>query len=327
MQRNHLAAAKRSHAARWLAVCSAAGAALGLAAALMGVRPFRAPTHASARARPAAVSGAAADAGLDRLQSAMQGAVNADTSGSLYAVAVTDLSTGRTISVNGDRVQVSGCIANLFVLASTLKDVEDGQYSLASVRDLVTQTIWSSDADTAEQLYGITGGGDVLAGVRKVGALTQALGMSHTVIDHPPDYPWESLGIDSADDDLVTANDVNRGLTAIYDDRVLNSTDTNAFLDDLTRVEPSLDTLIGSTPGGGVSHKNGFLDDSDGWVDNDAGIVRFEAGGEPRAYAITFLSAKVPDAGDDVPLASRLAKMAWTYFSTAYGAASTSSQG
>ena len=46
-----------------------------------------------------------------------------------------------------------------------------------------------------------------------------------------------------------------------------------------------------------VRHKSGFLDD-------DAGRSKSMRG--------SFLSAQVPDSGDDVPLAANLAKMAWT---------------
>jgi hypothetical protein len=86
----------------------------------------------------------------------------------------------------------------------------------------------------------------------------------------------------------------------------------------MTDVKPGLNYLTAYGTGGTVSHKNGFLPDGASWVDNDAGIVRFERGGVEIAYAITFLSEGVPTKYADIPLGQELSVMAWEHFATTY---------
>jgi hypothetical protein len=63
-----------------------------------------------------------------------------------YAVAVTDLQSGETISVNGGVPHPSGCTINLFLLFQVAIDLEAGKYPLALVDEFVRDTTWSSDA-------------------------------------------------------------------------------------------------------------------------------------------------------------------------------------
>ncbi|MFN0094739.1 MAG: serine hydrolase [Dehalococcoidia bacterium] len=252
---------------------------------------------------------------LAPLREAMAAEIAAFDVEGYYAVAVTDLQTGESVSVNGDRPQLSGCVLNIFVLLSALLDVENAEYSLGSVDDLIAQTLWSSNSWTARQLYIKTGGGNLYAGLRKVQSLMVAMGMTKTVVDHPPGYPAETLGWDP--NNWTTADSVNRGLSRIYLGEVLAEPYRTILLDAMTQVEPALQYILGTTPGGLVSHKNGWLWE-DGWADNDAGIVRFERGGKEYAYAFTFLAMDTRRWKDDVPLAQALVRMAWDHFQAAY---------
>jgi hypothetical protein len=228
---------------------------------------------------------------------------------------VTDLQTGETVSVNGARPQLSGCVLNIFVLLSALLDVENAEYSLASVDDLIATTLWRSDSWSARQLYIETGAGSVYRGMRKVQSLMVAMGMQGTVVDHPPGYPAETLGWDP--NNWTTAEAVNLGLARIYRGEVLSEPYRSLLLDQMTQVEPALQYILGTTPGGLVSHKNGWLWE-DGWADNDAGIVRFVSNGEEVAYAFTFLAMDTRRWKDDVPLAQTLVAMAWEHFRAKY---------
>ncbi len=58
------------------------------------------------------------------LQSRLQQRV--DASGIDAAVAVTDLQTGETVSVNGDEPHLTGCTINFFVLLQVVRDLEAG---------------------------------------------------------------------------------------------------------------------------------------------------------------------------------------------------------
>ena len=265
----------------------------------------------------AAVSPAAHTGALEPLRLQLAAAIDAYTVPGNYAVAVTDLRTGETVSVNGIRPQISGCILNIFVLLSTMYDVQLGLRELSEIDALVTETLLVSDAGTARELYAIGGDGDVLAGLARVDALLRKLGMTASILDHPPGYPEETRGLDA--NNWVTAEDMNRGLALLYGGGLLVEPYRSYLLDAMTHVAPELNYLLGSNADATVSHKNGYLfEDGNGWVDNDAGIVRFVRDGVERAYAITFLAMDVDEVGADVPLGQQLVRLAWEHFSSAY---------
>ncbi|MGE5594984.1 MAG: serine hydrolase [Hyphomicrobiales bacterium] len=229
-------------------------------------------------------------ADLVALQQALQEEIDGYWQDGVYAFAVTDLQTGETISVYGGRQQLSACVMNLFVLLRATLDVQEGRLSVADIDELMAATTWSSNATTARELYRIAGAGDIAEGVRRVGALLQELWMEHSVIDHPPAFA-ESIGV--SEDNWVTAEDVNRALVAIWSGDLLGPEWRDYLLAHLHNVKPGLNYLVASVPGN-VSHKNGFFPGGTGYVDNDAGIVRFTVGGREYAFAVTFLSQEVP---------------------------------
>jgi hypothetical protein len=67
-----------------------------------------------------------------------------------------------------------------------------------------------------------------------------------------------------------------------------------------------------------VSHKNGFLQATSGYVDNDVGIVRLQRGGAEYAYAISFLSSSVETEYADIPLGQQLGNLAYQVMSARY---------
>lgn len=234
-----------------------------------------------------------------------------------YAVAVTDLQTGETISVNGDRSQLSGCVMNFFpILLSTL-GVQNGVYLEEDVGGLISATIWSSNPITARSLYSIIGEESVVEGVARVKKfMLEQLYLSKTIIDHPPAYPDDSLGVDA--NNWVTAKDTNKALVSLYNGSFLTVEWRDYLLAKMVEVKPGLNYLIAYGNGGITSHKNGFFVDSSGWIDNDIGIVRFERGGVVYAYAISFLSQAVPWKYADISLGQTISQMVWDYFSSKY---------
>jgi hypothetical protein len=69
-----------------------------------------------------------------------------------------------------------------------------------------------------------------------------------------------------------------------------------------------------------VSHKNGFFYGSNGYVDNDSGIVRLQRGDTEYAYAVTFLSEQVPSEYGDVTLGQQLGALAYEVMAARYPA-------
>lgn len=254
---------------------------------------------------------------LAELQARLAGEVaNASTAGE-FAIAVTDLQSGQTIHVNGERSHRAACVMNLFAIITALRDVQAGFYPLAEVDALIRRTIYASDAVTGRALYEKAGGGDVVAGVARVRELQrEVIGMNSTSLDHPPAFPGDSLGVSA--DNLITALDANRALAMLYRGELLNGELTGWLLDAMTGVKPGLNYLTAALPPEAtVSHKNGFVPLWDGYVDNDVAIVRFGPGLRD-AYAISFFSQAVPVEYADIPLAQALVRMTWEYFSGAY---------
>lgn len=258
-------------------------------------------------------------ADLVELQAALQDAIDAYGSDGRFAFAVMDLQTGETVGVNAERRQLSGCVMNLFVLYRVALDVQEGRYDVSVVDDLVGATTWSSNAATAYRLYGIAGDGDVAEGVRRVADLIDDLGLDDVVIDHPPAFDGSDDRIGADDNNWLTANDMNRALAALWSGELLDDEWKAWLLDHLENVKPGLNYLTAAVPGE-VSHKNGFFQASSGYVDNDAGIIRFEAGGVTYAFAATFLSEEVPYKYGDIVLGQQLMRLAFEAFEARYTA-------
>ena len=235
------------------------------------------------------------------------------------AVAVTDLRTGETVDVDGDAPRLPGCTINLFGLMRVVLDLQDYRYPEPEPGDLIGQTINRSDPVTARRLMrDWLGDGDVLRGVKRVNAFMHALGMKDTLMDHPPAFPEESLL--GAVNNRITARDVNRGLRALWDGRVLAPFWRDYLLYKMTLVKPGLNYLIpvGTSDGAITSHKNGFLF-QEGWADNDIGIVWYERGGERYGYAISFFTENVPGKYDDIPLGQEISSLTYQWFVSRYG--------
>jgi beta-lactamase class A len=252
------------------------------------------------------------------LQQAMQAAVDAYWAPGVYAFAVTDLQTGETVGVRGGERQMSGCSMNLFVLFQVAADVEAGRYPLETVDALVRATTWSSNAKTARDLYVIAGSGDGAEGVRRVEALIRSLRLDDVLIDHPPAFHEYSLGIDY--NNFVTAESMNRALAALWAGEVVEGEMRDYLLEVLGEVKPGLNYLTAVVPEGSVSHKNGFFYGSNGYVDNDSGIVRLQRGDKEYAYAVTFLSQQVPSEYGDVTLGQQLGALAYAVMAARYPA-------
>jgi beta-lactamase class A len=241
-----------------------------------------------------------------------------DESGIDAAVAVTDLQTGESINVNGDEPRHAGCTLNWFVLLSNVVDIQNGTTPENEVGSLISRTIYGSNPVTAQDLLIRTGGGNLEAGVLKVRRLLANLGLKHSVFDHPPGYS-ERYTL-HGDDNIVTANDMNRALAAFWQDEVVAEHWRDYLLEKMTNVKPGLQYLLATGVGerARVSHKNGFTWFPGGWVDNDIGIVTFESAGATRAYAISFYSQDVEWEYGDVPLGQSVSQMVWRYFAARY---------
>lgn len=236
--------------------------------------------------------------------------------GGEYAIAVTDLQTGESISVNGNRPQLSACSINLIVLALTTLDIQSGRTRQEDVDQLIAATTYSSNASTARDLYAIAGKGSLHTGLRRAAQLIARMGMVNSVLDHAPGFGEATL--DRNPNNWLTAVDTNRALRWIWSSGELEPEWREYLLGHLANVKPGLNYLMATAPAT-VSHKNGFFPAHDTtYVDNDVAIVRFTRKGAEYAYAISFLAQGVPAKYEDVPLGQAVAAEAWAFFSERY---------
>jgi hypothetical protein len=230
---------------------------------------------------------------------------------------VTDLQTGHTVGANHTRQQLSGCVMNFFVIMRAVLDVQEGRYPLSTVDSLIRATTWSSNATTARELYRIVGDGDAIEGVRRVADLHRELGLADVLIDHPPAYGGDSLGVDF--NNWLSANSVNMALAEVWHGETLSAESRDYLLEVLADVKPGLNYLTAYVPGEArVSHKNGFFPSSIGYIDNDAGIVQVSGPNGDYAYVVTFLAEGAPYKYADLPLGQELMRMTWEYFAATY---------
>ena len=94
---------------------------------------------------------------MDDLEAELHGMVNGWAGQN--AVSVTDLQTGRTISVGGDRQQPAACTIKVFIMVAIAEDISAGKYTTADVEDLVQSAKGPSNTRPARELIPIARGG------------------------------------------------------------------------------------------------------------------------------------------------------------------------
>jgi beta-lactamase class A len=251
--------------------------------------------------------------GVNALEPRLEAAIRDAGLENSVAIAITDMSTGATAGYRADEMQRSGCVLNFFVLAQALRDVADGRLDINDVEPLVDEIAGFSDAAAAFQLYELVGDGDLFTGLDRVSQLVdETVGPGRAILDHPPGFEWDSLGIDA--NNYVTAAAMNEGLASLYRGDLLPEPWGSYLLDVMANVDPGLDYLLADLPDGVlVSHKNGWFAYDDGSVENDTAIIRYDLDGIPRAYVITFLS-DAPESWNAILLAQSVTRLVYTAF-------------
>lgn len=224
--------------------------------------------------------------------------------------ALTDLRTGGSIEVGGERRILSASTIKIFVLLSVLRDVQQGSYSLESVvEDMEAMMSWSDDEATATLT--------MRTGFDAVNQLMAEAGMLKSVYSSWPGVPFVYRGYEG--ETYLTARDVNLALSKLYQGRILSPPYTQLALEMMSHSVPWQNTIIPSLlpEDTFVAHKIGYLpwglfEDQEAY--NDAGIVILEAGRGSRAFAITFLSQQNRDHQEAANLGAQLSRMAYDFF-------------
>ena len=239
-------------------------------------------------------------------------------SGYNITVSITDLNTGVTAAVGGDAIRYPGCTLNMLVLASVVRDVQQGAYPLEQVDDAILYTIRNSSAERARDLLMLTGGGTVAGGVAKMNAFAKELGMVNILFDHAPQFEDDYSAFGRAN--VTTANEMNHFLGLLWGAKFLSPEWSQYLLEKMTHVKPGLNYLIqAGVPANAaavVGHKNGYFQTYAGdWVDNDVGVVWSTDPANPYAYAISLYMHDLPEQfGPEIFTGQRLSSLAWNWF-------------
>jgi hypothetical protein len=229
-------------------------------------------------------------------------------------IAVTDLQTGETISVGGNVLHKTGCTMNMFALFAAVGEFQAGRADPDSVAYNVNVGIGHS---FPPQVYRLMTNvfGSVQAGVQRGQEMMTSWGMKASRFYQLPYYP---VGPQL---NGLTALEVNMVLGKLYKGQLFEPEWTEYTLARLRNIAPYLNYILpGQLPASAtVAHKIGYFWDSDGWVNNDAGLVTFTGGdGKEKAYVITYLSQKARTEYTGYSFGARLSGIVWDYFAAAY---------
>ena len=275
----------------------------------------------SATVKPLLATAEGADAEMSVLRAQLSEEIKLHSF--LTAISVTDLQTGESIDVAGNEIRWPGCVHNLFPIISVVRDLKEGLYEESDVGADISYTIENSDAETGRDLLIKTGMGDALRGIDKVNALIDSLGLEATLYDHAPGYYWSESRYHNAAN-VATTNEMNRVVTALWNNSILDYEWTVYLLNKMTEVRPGLNHLLAAPAwkgsGARVGHKNGFFfhPKDEGWIDNDCGIVWRVTSRGSYAYAATLFFQEVPERLGDLALGQTLSWLVWNFFERRY---------
>ncbi len=278
------------------------------------LHPQPIPSDPQPRASPPAqekpLTGSAA---WQRLEQELRNLVarSESSAGNRIGLAVTDLQTGETISINGSERFIPGCAIKLFVWLSVLADVQQAKYSLdTSVgadscwyvgggewwcgynRKTIGQYVWdalSVSCNTANSIL------TRQTGIETVNDRMHEWGMKNSIYSHWYDLGWFKgnrtayLVYSEAEAENYLVPDEAAGtLARLYRGEIFPAEVTELALERLTHSSSYLghNNVIPAKlpPTAVVSHKYGFIPPS---FFADIGIVRTK----DFAFAMTFFSS------------------------------------
>ncbi len=242
------------------------------------------------------------------------------------AVSVVDLQTGEAVAVNGDRQQMAGCSDKIYIMMTLAKAIAAGEMREADVHADVLEMMGPSETPPARRIIARLGNGDVAAGLRRVNAMTRAVGAARSIMTHPPGYYGEEYGYEVETgiiDNLVTTNDYNRALATLWKTDFFTPSEREYILWSMTIASIPLGHHKGiqlplwGNPDATVYHKPGGMFEPDNtWA--DTGIIAFTVNGHRYAYAISVLAQHTSVIWESRAYAARLSALAWETMAARY---------
>lgn len=224
-------------------------------------------------------------------------------------LAVTDLQTGETISINGDKKYQPGSVIKVFTWLSIVKDIEEGRYTLDEIEEQVHAMLRWSDNPAHAVLTQKTG-------IETINERMKKWGMERSIYSG-----WgEDIRYSRAERwNYLVAEEINRVLAKLYNNELFSREYTDLAIEELTH-SVSYECCNYMIPkhlpkDGSVVIANKF-----GWYPEvlyaDAGIVMMKREGEEIAYIISYLcNSSHPGGGE---LGAELSKMVFDHFDGEY---------
>jgi beta-lactamase class A len=236
-------------------------------------------------------------------------------------VAVTDLVTGETLSVNGNVAHKTGCVINLFGLLAAVDQFQAGNASPSGLEYSIKKGIGGSyPPEVKNFLYAIFG--DYPDGVAYARQLMSGWGLNVASYDHIPYYG----GSDNPPPNILTPLETNSILARVWNHQLFDAQWSDYTISVLRDSYAYVNYILPKylPAGATVGHKIGYYDDDDGWVNNDVGIVSFTgADGNTKAYAISYFSQYGRSEYDGYSFGARLSLDVYDFMAPRYGVSLT----
>jgi len=231
-------------------------------------------------------------------------------------IAVTDLQTNETISVNGNTLHKTGCTINLFAFLAAVSEFQAGRASPWDLSESISHGIGGSYPPEVAHFLDLLFG-SYPEGVQRARELMASWGMKTSYFDHVPYY-----GGDTPSPNVLTALETNDLLARLYRGQLFSGEWTQYALDTLRDIAPYVQYILPKyLPWEAtVAHKIGYYWDDDGWVNNDAGIVTFTGSdGAEKAYVISYFSQRAGSEQIGYSFGARLSRTVWDFMGPRYG--------
>jgi hypothetical protein len=232
-------------------------------------------------------------------------------------VAVTDLVTGETLSVNGNSAHKTGCVINLFALLAAVDQFQAGDANPSGLEYSIKKGIGGSYPPEVKNFLNAIFA-DYPDGVAYARQLMSDWGLKVARYDHIPYYG----GSDNPPPNILTPLETNKILAGVWNGQLFSDQWSNYTISVLRDSYAYVNYILPKylPDGATVGHKIGYYDDDDGWVNNDVGIVSFTgADGQEKAYAISYFSQFGPSEVAGYSFGAKLSLAVYNTMANRYG--------
>ncbi len=192
------------------------------------------------------------------------------------AISITNILTGESIDVNGERPQLPGCVANLPLALAAVHEIfnMDSPLKSADIEPHLFSMVKNSNPHEGVEVVRQLGGGDISKGIQMVNDFMKKWGMKDSFYDHPPAYPGEYSMAEKSN--KIVPDEMNQVLATLAAGTLLQTENAMKYaLRMMRNNKPGLNFMIpGQIPDSEatVYHKVGWFYGRPNTI-NDAGIV------------------------------------------------------